>query len=112
MARARQRDARALFARRRYDGAAYIGGYALEVALKVRICRTLHWPAFPATAGEFRSFQCLKTHTLETLLAFAGVEAKITSKFTAEWTAVCRMGSRKSVPPGWQCFPAGLQADA
>lgn len=53
IAHARLRDAESLFRARRYDGATYLCGYALEVMLKARICATLHWNDFPETGGEF-----------------------------------------------------------
>ena len=40
-ARAHLRDAGILYRRGSYDGAAYLYGYAVEIALKARICRTL-----------------------------------------------------------------------
>lgn len=49
MAMERLRDSRALLATRRYDGAVYIGGYVVELALKARICKTLGWAGFPAS---------------------------------------------------------------
>jgi hypothetical protein len=42
IAQARLEDAEALFRSGRYDGAIYIGGYAIEMALKARICETLN----------------------------------------------------------------------
>ena len=45
-AKARVEDADALFNALRYDGAVYICGYAIEMGLKARICRTLKWPGF------------------------------------------------------------------
>ena len=39
IARSRLREAKALFKSRHYDGAAYLCGYAIELALKVRVCR-------------------------------------------------------------------------
>jgi hypothetical protein len=33
----------------RFDGAFYLSGYAVELALKARICRTLKWRATPST---------------------------------------------------------------
>lgn len=35
----------------------YLCGYAIEVALKARICRTLNWTGFPETRGEFEGYQ-------------------------------------------------------
>ncbi len=59
LAHARIDDAKALLAAGRYDGATYLCGYAIEVALKARICRTLSWPEFPSTGGEFQAEQLL-----------------------------------------------------
>ena len=53
IARARLDDAKSLLASGRFDCATYVCGYAVEVALKARICRTLNWSEFPATGGEF-----------------------------------------------------------
>ena len=41
LARARLSDAEALRLARRYDSALYLCGYAVELQLKVAICRTL-----------------------------------------------------------------------
>ena len=43
IARARLRDAQILLQAKRFDGAFYLCGHAVEVALKARICRTLEW---------------------------------------------------------------------
>jgi HEPN domain-containing protein len=74
---ARIDDADALFLAGRYDGAIYLCGYAVELALKRRICITLRWAGFPSTNNEFKNFQSLKTHTLDVLLALSGYEKKI-----------------------------------
>ena len=47
ISRARLRDAEELLAARRYDGAFYLAGCAVESALKARACRTLKWTEFP-----------------------------------------------------------------
>ena len=47
LAHDRLSDAEALLAAGRYDGATYLGGYVVELALKRRICQTLGWDAFP-----------------------------------------------------------------
>ena len=41
LARARLKEAQILFAAKRYDAATYLCGYAVEMALKARICKTL-----------------------------------------------------------------------
>ena len=68
IARARLDDAKTLFAAARFDGATYLCGYAVEVALKARICRTLNWPEFPSTGSEFQAYRSFQTHELDVLL--------------------------------------------
>jgi hypothetical protein len=52
IARARFRDAQVLLRARRFEGAFYLCGYAVELALKARICRTLKWAGFPDSRKE------------------------------------------------------------
>jgi HEPN domain-containing protein len=81
IAKGRLVDADVLFQAGRYDGAIYLCGYAVEIALKARICRTLKWPGYPSNFTGYLSF---KTHNLDILLHLSGVEAKIKSKYLAE----------------------------
>jgi hypothetical protein len=60
LAFARLKDARALYAAGRYDAALYLCGYAVEIALKARICRTLRWEGFPQTRKQFRALRQLQ----------------------------------------------------
>jgi hypothetical protein len=71
---------------KRFDGAFYLGGYAVEVALKVRICRTLKWVGFPDAPSEFQGLQSLKTQDLETLLRLSGIDARVRATRLAEWS--------------------------
>lgn len=88
VSRARLRDAQALLKARRFDGAFYLCGYAVEIALKARICRTLKWSGFPQTRQEFEGFGSIKTHDLEVLLRFSGIEDRIKRKHLSEWSLV------------------------
>lgn len=88
IAEGRLEDARALLQAGRLDGAAYLCGYAVEVALKARICRVLDWPAFPSSRGEFQSHRSFQTHELEVLLRLSGQEARIKQGHFALWNAV------------------------
>jgi hypothetical protein len=88
IARERLRDARVLLRADRYDGAIYLGGYVVEVALKDRICRTLKWTGFPQSRKEFENLLSFKTHNLDVLLSLSGVEARIKAKYLAEWSAI------------------------
>lgn len=84
----RLKDARALLRAGRYDGAIYLGGYVVELALKVRICRTLKWADFPQTRSEFQNYMSFKSHDLDVLLRLSGTEARIKTRYIAEWSAV------------------------
>ncbi len=93
--RARLQDAQVLLKAKRFDGAFYLCGYAVELMLKARICRTLKWANFPETRGEFQGYQSLKTHDLEVLLRFSGAEGAVRSKNLAEWSTVLNWDPEK-----------------
>jgi HEPN domain-containing protein len=88
IARSRLSDAEALYAAGRYDGAVYLTGYAVEVALKARICRTLKWSHFPSTGAEFQQYQSFRTHDLNVLLNLSGVRERIRANYSTEWSLV------------------------
>ena len=88
IARARLEDAKALLEAARYDGAIYLCGYAVEVALKARICRTLNWLHFPETSHEFHNYRSFQTHELEVLLRLSGQEASVKQQHFAQWNTV------------------------
>lgn len=102
---ARLDDAKTLLAGRRYDGAVYVCGYAVEVALKARICRTLSWSDFPSTRSEFQNYQTFRTHELEVLLHLSGQEARIKQQYFSFWNIVAlwkvdsRYSSTGSIQP-------------
>ena len=84
IAHARLRDADALIRNRRYDGAIYLCGYAVEIALKARICKTLRWQEFPSG----RAYGNFRTHDLDVLLHLSGVEERIKGSCFVEWSVV------------------------
>jgi hypothetical protein len=88
IARARLRDAEVLFTAGRYDGAAYLCGYAVELALKARICRTLRWAGFPSTGAEFKSYGSFKTHDLDVLLRLSGIDDRVRSTRHVPWSVI------------------------
>jgi HEPN domain-containing protein len=88
LAQARLGDAEALRGAARYDGALYLCGYAVELALKARICRVLDWSGFPSTSNEFSGATSLKTHDLDVLLKFSGQERRIKSGHFEHWNVV------------------------
>jgi HEPN domain-containing protein len=70
----RLREADALFGCGLYDGARYLSGYVIELALKARICRVLDVQEYPDT-GELR--RVYATHDLDQLLKLAGLSRKL-----------------------------------
>jgi hypothetical protein len=84
LAKGRLEDAEVLRRGNRYDGTVYLCGYAVELALKARICKTLKWSEFPDDNTKYRS---LRTHDLEVLLHLSGIEAEV-AQLKAEWSIV------------------------
>ena len=70
------------------DGAGYLCGYAVELALKARICKTLNWIGFPEKRNEFENYGSFKTHKLDVLLSLSGQEQRIKTDHFSEWSAV------------------------
>jgi HEPN domain-containing protein len=58
LAKARLKEAQILFEAKRYDAATYLCGYAMELALKARICQTLGYIHFPQSNKEFLQMTC------------------------------------------------------
>jgi hypothetical protein len=81
----------------------YICGYAVEIALKARVCRTLHWPDFPQTDSEFggknRKYTPFKTHALDLLLSYSGREDKIRNSFKAHWSLIASWDPQSRYTP-------------
>jgi hypothetical protein len=71
LAEVRLKDAQVLLTAHQFDGAYYIGGYAVECALKACICRSTPGHEFPPreTHGTFY------IHDLEGLVKVAGIDA-------------------------------------
>jgi HEPN domain-containing protein len=88
IAQARLLDAEALIQAGRFDGATYICGYAIELSLKAKICKTLKWESFPSSANEFRDYQSFKVHNLDVLLRLSGVEEEIKQEQMSDWSNV------------------------
>lgn len=101
IANARLEDAKVLLEANRHDGAIYLCGYVVEIALKARICDTLGWGGFPESNKEFQPYRSFKTHDLDVLLSLSGMEAEIKSSYLADWSAVATWA------PGVRYNPVG-----
>jgi HEPN domain-containing protein len=98
------RAAKLLRTRRSYDAAVYLCGYAVEIALKARLCRHLKWTTgFPETPAEFRLKGNLKTHDLETLLDYTGIQGRVRSSgprdLLPDWSVVRKWNPEQRYDP-------------
>lgn len=99
------KDAELLFHSKSYATAIYIAGYAVEIALKYKICLTLQFnTGFPETPQELNNYlqqlnrniaqplniniRQIKNHNLSTLLFYSGIEARIKNLFLNEWRII------------------------
>jgi len=71
----RLQEAEYLFEGSFYDGARYLSGYSVELALKARICRLLDVTEYPDTDDLRRVYA---SHDLDQLLKLAGLSRKLT----------------------------------
>jgi HEPN domain-containing protein len=101
IARARLKDAETLLTAGRLDGAVYLCGYAVELALKASICRQLRWPGYPELSREFDRLQSFRTHDLDILLRLSGRERKVKDSCIDQWSVVLDWG------PGLRYMPIG-----
>lgn len=89
LAKERLEDAKVLLAGKRFWGAVYICGYAVELALKAKICKTLDWDDYPQDVKD------LKTHKFDVLLHFSGAEKLVSKNYKGEWSVVQKWDPEK-----------------
>jgi hypothetical protein len=90
LVRARLKDAEVLYKHRRYAGAVYLCGYAVELALKARICDTLKWRGFPETPQEMQNYRSFIVHNLDVLLHLSGREQLIKTHHLTAWSIAAK----------------------
>ncbi len=90
LSEARLEDARALLLAGRNEGSLYLCGYAVELALKAKICETLGWRWFPDTGKEAADYRSFRTHDLEVLLYLSGVYERIAVDLKEDWARVLK----------------------
>jgi len=73
LAETRLKETEALYGKGLYDGAHYLAGYVIELALKSRICKILDMTKYPDSGEISKSF---KTHKYDDLIKLAGLERK------------------------------------
>ncbi|TKJ47575.1 hypothetical protein CEE34_02910 [Candidatus Aerophobetes bacterium Ae_b3a] len=90
IAKTRLTDARILLNNKRWDGAVYLCGYAIELGLKCKICEILNWQEYPETRSEFNDYRTFKTHNLDVLLHLSGIESHIKANYLSDWSIVAK----------------------
>jgi HEPN domain-containing protein len=95
LAKARLKDAEVLFRGNRFHGASYLCGYAVETALKARICAALRWPEYQIS----KDFSSFKTHDLGVLLSLSGMAVRIRTRHLGHWSIVEQWNPEKRYEP-------------
>lgn len=102
LANQRMKDSMALFEKRRYHTSFYIAGYAIEMALKYKICKMYFFTkGFPETPVELQQYYKqiktkgvraiiskiheIKHHDFAKLLLYSGEEYNIKKNHFNEW---------------------------
>lgn len=102
----RLKDADALFSKQRFDAAYYMCGYAIELSLKLKICKIFNFDlGFPESQEDIKKYleihksdiqlcntipeiRQIKNHDLNKLLSFSGVEYLVKKNFLYEWETI------------------------
>ncbi len=108
--KSRVEEAEILLANGKYDAANYLCGYAVELALKIRICRNFRWSEYPPLpslppssplSGEDKCYEdvyksltkdFVMIHDLKKLLCLSGItlEDIVTSGLDPQWKEVAK----------------------
>lgn len=90
LSKTRLKEVKALYNKRLYDGASYLAGYVIELALKARICKVLNID-YPDEGEISKSF---KTHKLDILIKLGGLynkfddELNTNTNFKINWSLI------------------------
>ena len=85
LAKLRLKEAETLFDAELYDGAVYLCGYAVEFALKAKICKLLDVDEYPSS-GKLKTAYAV--HDLSQLLLLSGLKNKMNTgdiKLRTNW---------------------------
>ena len=92
LAETKLRESKALLDAGFPDGAYYLAGYVIELALKARICKILQWDTYPHQDIKEINKE-FKTHKLYQLILLAGLSKdlenkKLNDKFSENWSLI------------------------
>src|ERR1700722_14129121 len=92
MAYTKLKESECLLANGFFDGANYLGGYAVELLLKARVCKTLGIDDFFAfNKAKKELYRSFKVHDYEELLILSGIYSEFEKQqtdvnFKADWS--------------------------
>src|SRR5688572_6605240 len=80
-----------------YDEAFYIGGYAIELLLKAKVCKTLLIPdffVFDTSKAKAETYKPYKSHEYSQLILLSGLYQELQNiladpMFKSHWSIVC-----------------------
>jgi len=97
LAEERLREAQCLLESGFYDGAYYLGGYAVELFLKARICKVFNRPDFfMFEAIRPEAYKPFRSHDFKQLLFFSGLSTELNNmletnrQFDKNWTELLK----------------------
>ena len=95
------RAAKLLRTRRSYGASVYLCGYAVEIAMKARICKALKWTTgFPDTNAEFQDKgPLLKTHNLKMLTEYTAVQEEVQLIMLTDWSLIAKWSPEQRYNP-------------
>jgi hypothetical protein len=101
LADSRLTEAKALLANNLFDGAVYLAGYALELALKARICKILD------TNYPSNTYKSFFTHRHEELILLAGLTTELRRKqadpdFNTNWSLLVGGHNQQGWSESWR----------
>ena len=92
LAKIRLDDAITLYRQKRYEGAIYLCGYAVELALKYKICQKLEWDEYLPESSKIDNVRTFYTHKLEALKYLSGMQNILddaqNTKLNDSWTII------------------------
>ena len=107
LAHARLKAAKILMNKHDYDGAVYIVGYVLELALKAAICKRLNFQEYPdqgSSTVKDEVANIFRTHDFGILLTLAGLSADLSlatasSRLLQNWSDLTTWKSSSRYEP-------------
>ncbi|MCF0062309.1 HEPN domain-containing protein [Dyadobacter chenwenxiniae] len=102
----RLKEAQALYNNGYYEGAYYVGGYAVELGLKAAICKNLNVNIFDRKEVSGSCLKAFLTHDLSDLTVLAGLKPELNilikeiNSFNITWSIVSDWNEQRRYQSG------------